>query len=284
MVPVFSRLQSLQTASRLAPGGARVIAGASTDSALTALLREVNETVLGRSLQFETDGGTSLALDVAGRRVLRLTAVTGLSNAEACLAADALEDEHKDDLIKLLQAFALPRQELRVVSGPMSRDGAGMSVGLPVALIADLLLIELNALATDPAPEPEPVPAPVQAPPAIKAPPSVAGGYLTAFAAAMGEGMMAWLIVGGSADGATFGPDEMVSHLSGFLDDEGEALDRQLDQLSDAPEGPVCLVLGAALSEGHSLLVARAEGGVLLGVTEGDATLPVLRAWNAVRG
>lgn len=282
MVPVFSRLQSLQTASRLAPGGARVIAGASTDSALTALLREVNETVLGRSLQFETDGGTSLALDVAGRRVLRLTAVTGLGNADACLAAEALEDEHKDDLIKLLQAFALPRQELRVVSGPMSRDGAGMSVGLPVALLADLLLIELNALAVDPVPEAEPEP--VQAPPAIKTAPAVAGGYLTAFAAAMGEGMMAWLIVGGSADGATFGPDEMVSHLSGFLGDEGDALDRQLDQLSDAPEGPVCLVLGAALSEGHSLLVARAEGGVLLGVTEGDATLPVLRAWNAVRG
>lgn len=282
MVPVFSRLQSLQTASRLAPGGARVIAGASSDSALTALLREVNETVLGRSLQFETDGGTGLALDVAGRRVLRLTAVTGLGNADACLAAEALEDEHKDDLIKLLQAFALPRQELRVVSGPMSRDGAGMSVGLPVALLADLLLIELNALAVDPVPEAEPEP--VQAPPAIKAAPAVAGGYLTAFAAAMGEGMMAWLIVGGSADGATFGPDEMVSHLSGFLDDEGDALDRQLDQLSDAPEGPVCLVLGAALSEGHSLLVARAEGGVLLGVTEGDATLPVLRAWNAVRG
>jgi hypothetical protein len=321
-IPVISRLQSLQTASRLAPGGARVIADAASSDQLTALLREVNETVLGRSLQFETDGGASLALDVAGRRVLRLTAVSGLANAEACLAAEVLEDQFKDDLIKLFQALAVPMQELRVVSGPMSRGGEGMSVGLPVALLADLLLVELNALAGDPVPPrgrtsvaaPAPVLEPDQPPAraslrsrlkaAVPVPVAVAqeaaqpvrpsadaasvaaggGGFLAAFAAAMGDGMMAWLIVGGATDGTTFGPEEMVSHLNGFLDSEGAALDRQLDQMSDAPGGPVCLVLGAALTEGHSLLVARAEGGVLLGVTEGDATSPVLKAWNAVRG
>ncbi|MGL4239213.1 hypothetical protein [Tabrizicola sp.] len=258
-----------------------MIADMSSASPLTALLREVNETVLGRSLLFETGGGASLTLDVAGRRVLRLTAVSGLGNAEACLGAEALEDEHKDDLIKLFQALALPRQELRVVSGPMSRGGEGMSVGLPVALLADLLLIELNGIGAEPAQEPEPEPE-AEMPEAAEVP-AGADGFLTAFAGAMGSGVMAWLIVGGASDGATFGPDDMVSHLNGFLDDEGEALGRQLDQMADTPEGPVCLVLGSALSEGHSILVVRAEGGVLLGVTEGDATAPVLSAWNTVR-
>lgn len=280
-IPILSRLQSLQTASRFAPDGARVIADASASNPLTALLREVNETVLGRSLRFETDGGFGLALDVAGRRVLRLTSVNGLTNAEACLAAEALEDEQKDDLIKLLQAVAVPRQELRVTSGPMSRDGEGMSVGLPVALLADLLLIELNDLAAKPDPEAEPDPAPLSEVNADTALPG--SGFLGTFAAAIGDGMMAWLIVGGTNDGATFGPEEMVSHLSGFLADEREALHRQLDQVSTAPKEPVSLLVGSALSQGHSILVARAEGGVLLSVIEGDAATLMLRAWNAVR-
>ncbi len=240
--------------------------------------------MLGRSLQFESGGGATLALDVAGRRVLRLTAVNGLSDAQTCLAAEALEDEQKDDLIKLLQALAVPRQELRVTSGPMSRGGEGMSVGLPVALLADLLLIELNEVVAEPEREIEVDAQPVVQIPPNPAVPAAGGGFLTAFAVAIGEGMMAWLIVGGGSDGTSFGPEEMVSHLSGFLDDEGEALGRQLDQVSDVPEGPVCLVLGSALSEGHSILVARSDGGVLLGVIDGNATTPVLRAWNVVRG
>jgi hypothetical protein len=64
----------------------------------------------------------------------------------ACLGLEVLEDEHKDDLIKLLQAVAAPRHELRVTSGPIGRGGEQVSVGLPVALLADLVLIELNAL------------------------------------------------------------------------------------------------------------------------------------------
>ena len=259
-----------------------MIADSASTGQLTALLREVNETVLGRSLQFESGSGASLSLDVAGRRVLRLTASSGLGNADACLAAVALEDEQKDDLIKLIQALAAPRQDLRVISGPMSRGGEGMSVGLPVALLADLLLIELNGVDAGPTPETDAAPLP-QTPQPVS-PPATTGHFLTAFAAAMGDGMVAWLIVGGANDGATFGPDDMVAHLSGFLADEGTALARQLDQVSDAPQGPVCLLLGAALSEGHSILVVRAEGGVLLGVTEGDATTLLLHAWNAVRG
>lgn len=282
-LPVIVRLQALQAASRLGPGGARVIADAASGGTLPALLREVNETVLGRSLQFEC-GGNSLSLDVAGRRVLRLTAAEGLTGAETCLAVEALEDEQKDDLIKLLQALARPKQDLRVVSGPITRGGEGMSVGLPVALLADLLLIDLNLPASDQTAVTEPAPDikhQVDAP----APATVDGtGFLANFAAAMGDGLMAWLVAGGESDGKTFGDDDMVSHLSGFLDDEAEALGHQLDQVSEVPGAPVCLVLGAALVEGANLLVARAEGGLLLGVTAGDATSPVLRAWNRVRG
>ena len=79
---------------------------------------------------------------------MRLSSVDGLVGAESCLAAEVLEDEHKDDLIKLMQSVAAKGQELRVVSGPIGRGIEGVSVGLPVALLADLMLVELNEIGT----------------------------------------------------------------------------------------------------------------------------------------
>jgi hypothetical protein len=90
---------------------------------------------------------------------------------------------------------------------------------------------------------------------------------------------VAWLIVGGEEDGATDGPDEMVSHLKDFLADEVDALNQQLGTVSAGPEDPVCIVLGATLIEGHSILCVRMASGILLGVIEGNAAKTVLRAW-----
>ncbi len=326
-LPIFARLHALQTVARVAPGGSRVIATLSDASPLAALLCEVNETVLGRTLAFESSVGASLTLEVSGRRVLRVVAASGLPDAESCLAAAALEDEHKDDLIKLMQAVAPPRHELRVLATPMTRDVDGVSVGLPVALLADLLLINLNPLEGDlpagpstprPAPDvvarPTPRPVtyqpgddrPVTAPPRLSARLGVgaaakpepeaetpatdqeegagtdvqgAGSFLITLSRGIGADLMAWLIVGGESDGATDGPEEMVSHLQGFLADEGEALAAQFDQLSTEAGKDMCIVLGASLDTGHSILCARSGPGVLLGVIEGDATQTVLRAW-----
>lgn len=277
----MARLTALQTPARLAPGGARVVAEIGHRNPLAAILREVNETILARSLCFESGSGSSLTLEVAGRRVLRLTGATGLAGAETCLAAPVLEDEHKDALIKLLQALAAPRSELRVMSAPPGRGSDGVSVGLPVALLADLCLIELNDAGE--AEEPEPVAEPPEPATGVE----IEAGdeaFLVRFAARMGPTLAAWLISGGSRDGKSDGPEEMVSHLRGFLDDESESIARQLDLVSMVPAGPVCIALGAALSEGHGILCARAEGGTLLGVIEGDATQSLLTAWNAARG
>jgi hypothetical protein len=313
-LPIIARLQSLQTPARVAPGGARIIATASDPNPLTALLREVNETMLGRALTFESRIGTNLTLEISGRRVLRLTAANGLEGAESCLSVPALEDAQKDDLIKLLQAFATPHQELRVTTTPVSREREGVSVGLPVALLADLLLVDLNPLAAGQPPEAETTPTTkiataAQSSPFEEAPPSpfrtttapapepaniaspltatpltASVGFLGRFARGTGPVLMAWLITGGDEDGTTEGPEEMVSHLQGFLDDEAESLSHQLDKISTAPDGPICIVLGATLVEGHSVLCARSGEGVLLGVIEGDGTQTLMQAWSAAFG
>lgn len=233
--------------------------------------------MLGRTLQFTTEGGTSLAIEVAGRRFLRVTGATGLDGAEPCLAAAVLEDEHKDNLIKLLQALAKPRHEIRLVTTPSTQVAEGISVGLPVALIADLLLVELNGLDAEVVSDATPPPQDEQTAPVV----GIVEGASTIgrFARANGPVLMAWMILGGEEDGVFEGPEEMVEHLKGFLDDEIRDLTSQLDRLSTTPGEPICLGLGASLSEGHTLLCARAEGSVLLGLAEGDCTQTLMQAW-----
>ncbi|WP_333815852.1 hypothetical protein [Tabrizicola sp.] len=286
-LPILSRLRSLQATSSFAPGGARVIAAADDRNPLAQLLRAVNETMLGRSLQFDSASGPSLTLDVSGRRVLRMTSAIGLPGAESCLGIETLEDEHKDDLIKLLQAIAAPRHELRVTSGPIGRGGEQVSVGLPVALLADLLLIDLNE--SEPghlAPETD-EPAPVEPEGAPSAPSSFQPASeddsgLADFAAAFGPDLVAWLIVDGEDAGKSNGPEEMISHLRTFLEDEREAVDRQLDALSPTPGAPICVLLGATLIDGHSILCARLSAAPILGVVEGDGTSAALAAWRGL--
>lgn len=295
-LPILARLRSLQAASRFAPTGGRIIAGSGDRNPLAQLLRAANETMLGRSLQFDSDNGASLTLDVAGRRVLRLTAAIGLPGAETCLGVEVLEDEHKDNLIKLLQGIAAPRHQLRVTSGPIGRGGEEVSVGLPVALLADLVLIDLNEVSpdgTDVLEEPE-----TDAPPAEPEPAAPvitdldeglgrtagANANLATFAEGFGPELLAWLISGSDADGQSSGPEEMVSHLNGFLDDERASVDQQLDAVASAPGGPVCLMLGASLIDGHSILCARLHAGLFLGVIEGEGTRAALAAWRRLLG
>jgi hypothetical protein len=274
-VPILARLRSLQADVRVLSGSARIVAQSDDRNPLAQLLRTTNETMLGRSLEFRSSSGASLTLDVAGRRILRMTAALGLPGAEACLGAEVLEDEHKDDLIKLLQAVAAPRQELRVISGPIGRGGAEVSVGLPVALLADLLLIELNEIESD-----DPAPEEAVASAEVEDVVPLAGISLSNFAALAGPALMAWLIQGGEEDGQSTGPEEMVSHLQGLLEDEREAVLHQLDLLSDTPGDPVCLMLGMTLIEGHSIVCARSGESLMLGVVEGDGTQAVLSAWR----
>jgi hypothetical protein len=209
-----------------------------------------------------------------------------MPGAESCLAVDVLEDEQKDDLIKLMQAFASPRQELRVTISARGVAGEGVSVGLPVALLADLLLIELNDPAEPDSAEtlatPEPEAGIGTSGPADS--PHGAPRSLGRFVQALGPMLMASVIRGGEADGMTEGPEEMVGHLQGFLDDEADALHRQLDLVSGNPGGSACMVLGGVLIEGQGVLCARSDDALLLALWEGSPAHSLIRAWTEARG
>lgn len=286
LLPILARLHSLQVVARVTSEGERVVASRSDPTPITVILREINETILARELHFTSETGSSLTLEIAGRRILRLIAAQGLPGAEACLAAPALGDEHKDDLLKLLLALASPRQEIRVQSSAVKQATEGVSIGLPVALIADLLLVELNGLdaevISDAVPPPQAPATTTLAATTVEATSTAGiGPLLGRFARANSSVLMAWLILGGEEDGTTDGPEEMVDHLRGFLTDEGSELDAQLSRISQSPAEPVCIALGASLVSGHSIICARAKSGTFLGLAEGNCTIGLMSAWSS---
>lgn len=280
-IPIVARLKALQVPAHFAADGGRVIADATSKTPVTALMRELNETILGRALRFDGDGGASLTLEVSGRRVLRVSEAQGLPGAETCLAADVLEDEQKDDLIKLMQALAVPGKELRLSISARTVAGEGVSVGLPVALLADLMLVELNDPTGGQSPE-DAASVEATAEPVPEAQPS--GRNLARFAQALGPILMAWVLRGGADDGSTEGPEEMVSHLQGFLDDDTDSLHRQLDLMTGVPGAAACAVLGTALIEGQGVLCARSGDALLLALFEGTPSLVLIQAWADARG
>ncbi len=280
LLPILARLHSLQVVSRLDAAGGRLVASRIDPNPITVILREINETVLGRTLNFISENSTALSVEVSGRRILRLTKATGLSGAESCLSAPSLDLDQKDDLIKLLQIFAAPRQEVRVSTAPTGQVAESVNVGLPVALIADLLLVELNGLDAELTSEARP---PVVVDPPVKAAgPDLAGSQIARFARANGPVLIAWLITGGEDDGLAEGPEEMLDHLKSFLEDEIKDLGVQLDRITSAPGEPVCIALGASLSQGHSIISARSGEELLLGLAEGDCTQTLMSAWSRV--
>jgi hypothetical protein len=47
------------------------------------------------------------------------------------------------------------------------------------------------------------------------------------------------------------------------------------------PGSSICVILGATLVEGHSVLCARSATGIMLGLIDGDGTKSALSAWNS---
>ncbi|NJM84274.1 MAG: hypothetical protein HC844_19130 [Tabrizicola sp.] len=281
-LPLQMRLHALETASLFTAGGRRIIADAASGVQLAAVLHELNETVLGRTLHIDNDGGKSFAVEVAGRRVLRVTSVEAVADPFDWSGVDALDESHRDELIRLIAAVASPGAEVRVAISALSvaNDGSskGLNVGVPVAALAEAVKVDLNSPPTAAEPVEAPIEEPVDEDAAVGE-----TGFLDRMVSGLGPILVAWIARAPETEDRLFGPEEMVSHLAEFLDDEGEALVEQMDKLSPGKADPLCHVLGATMVEGHCVISLRADGAVLLGVIEGDATAGLLQAWNAAR-
>lgn len=141
------KLARLAAAAEPMSGDARVLRGDSPRALLAAILREVDETILARTLEIRTPEGGGLSIDVYSRRVLRVNApvppgapegIEGLSLADA-------GPEIVGDLLSLLQAFIAESSEAHVNSRPVQTEVEATEYGLAASSLAAMWEMELCA-------------------------------------------------------------------------------------------------------------------------------------------
>ena len=139
----LSRLQRLGQRVRLNGLGHRKLSESDTRALTTALLRDVDETILPRHVRVVTNAGQRFSLDIAGRRLLRLV-VAGSGGSvgqpdDPIEAAKALAAELKRALLRstevTLQSFRMDSAEDR------------MDVGCSAGALAAALGVDLEGLA-----------------------------------------------------------------------------------------------------------------------------------------
>lgn len=175
----------------------RLLPGAGGDMT-RAILEEIDETILGRTLSFHAPDGATLRIEVANRRLLAFTGYPkGLApGPEEDKLTTSLAHDDEDALVTVAEAiarFAGDATGLTVRSEPLARSvGPGM-LGRSATALARTLGIDLYDR-----------PAPVQMPDPRKG-----------FEAGLGRLALAVAVVSGADPSAATGPDaDAVGRLS----------------------------------------------------------------------
>ena len=138
----FSRLQRLGHRVRLNGLGHRRISDSDTRALTTALLRDIDETILPRHMRVTTDAGQKFALDIAGRRLLRLVvAGSGGAVGQPDDPIEAAKVIAGDLQRALLRATEVTLQSFRMDSAEDRTD-----VGCSASALAAALGLDLDAL------------------------------------------------------------------------------------------------------------------------------------------
>jgi hypothetical protein len=241
-----------------AAGGPRRLRAGPDGSLTRAILEEIDETILPRTLAFRAPDGSTLSLEVANRRLLGIARdPAARGELPGLLAPD--DDDALAAVAEALARFADGAGALTVTAGPLARQTGPGGLGRSAAALAQALGLRMYD-----APRTVAVPDPAQG--------FEAG--LARLAHAMAE-------VTGSDPHAPSGPDaEAVGRLAGL---GGDALARIAEGLG--PE---------ALRAGHFLLLAAGDEALFLGQkAAGRAVVALLPAdhagavaalWGATRG
>jgi hypothetical protein len=137
---LVTRLMALAANDSVFIGGARVLSQAGAPAPLTAMIAEIDATVLARTLVFDIDG-VVLRMAVAGRRLRGLIDIAGISPSATALTGRVLA---QDDIAttKTLGAFLADlckdAQQVTVRSHPAEPLGTPSEAGIPAASLAGL--------------------------------------------------------------------------------------------------------------------------------------------------
>ncbi|WP_133175955.1 hypothetical protein [Yoonia sediminilitoris] len=133
-------------------GGKRVISHGDDPPAMVAILREVDNTVLERTLEFGLDDVT-VSISAAGRRLRGVVAIDSDMPGKDKIIGHILSQE-EPDLLKatgaMLNDFCANAKRITVLSGPPQMLGSSAEKGLSVATLAEVWQVNMDARAAPP--------------------------------------------------------------------------------------------------------------------------------------
>ncbi len=256
---IINRLKSLGQKSQFNQNNARIIASGNPDENVKALLQEINETILARTLEFQTDTGAKLGLDVIGRRVLHISSLQmpNRDGPRPPIGELLSEGDHLEQFVQTISLFAGNANELSVIASTPDQAFDTSAVGLRAGRL--LKSIPESIKAEEPATKTG----------------SMAIGILKSI-----QGITDWLIIKGADAGENSGDTKTVAKLKEVAETNNEKLDSYLDQFSANPKGPVASVVGVLSGNSDSILCFRINEQLVLAVVSSEAIPSIINKWH----
>jgi len=256
-----ARLKALSKKSKFNRNNARILASGNPDENNNALLIEIYETILARHLEFQTDSGANMGLNVSGRRALCITSMKDAAGSDIdnpLIGVPLSEDEHQEAFIKIALAFAKDADELAVISSIPKQPFDTSAVGLQASRIYKHIQKVQEAAA---------VPVEKEGTPAVRI-------------ADNSQDVLGWIVVKGVDAGQTAGDPEAIAALKQIAEDSGDAVDTYLNQFTTAADQPVAVMAGVLAGTGKAMLCIRVDGQLLFALALADSSDSLLQAWN----
>ena len=257
---ILKRLKSLGQKSRFNKNHARIIASGNPQENIEALLQEVNETILARELEFHTDTGAKLCLNIIGRRVLHITALQMPNEGEIASPLVGVllsESDHLDQFLQTVSQITKDASELSVIASTPKIEFDTSAVGLQAARL--LKNIPVSGPAEETAVQQG----------------SAAFRLLTGIPDIAG-----WLISEGEDAGMSSGETETVAKLQRMAESSTGKYESYLKQLASGPDKPVATVVGSLSEDNLSILCFQIGGQFGFALVSAETVPLIINKWH----
>lgn len=250
------KLAALSSEGETFENGRRVISDGTEPAVLTAILAEVDMTVLPRKLTFRMDA-SEITLVAGGRRLRGLVRASKDIKGVTGVLGKALsreEPEIIDGLRGILDQFIATASQLTVESDEPDAMGGQTEAGVTAKTLADMWDVTINVAPATP---------------------------MQTFLRACGPLATAWIVLADNQANTTGGDGTQLNALKDALDHQWSKFSGSVDQLT-GEAGFICL--NNALGDVGSVAIAKLAGEAALICYDANNMSELHEAWMSFQG
>ncbi|MEL6682716.1 MAG: hypothetical protein AAFQ09_08725 [Pseudomonadota bacterium] len=251
MSALTDKLAALSSEDEVFVSGARVIAQDGGSVGLAAILREIDVTVLERTLVF-TIGDATASLIVAGRRLKGILALSGQEDPSIGQALSRDEPETLEAAGSLLSALCDKATRVMVRSEPIQPFGKGGDAGISASSLAEFWSVDLNARPLPP---------------------------VARFVAAHGSKLSGYLLIEGNDVTETVGDADALRLI---WDEQVLALRKNQKAIVKTQSGAQMLCFDGPMGEGTAIAIAMAGDDACICAFSSDQITALTASWQAI--